>query len=151
MARPIRRFRDLNDPLEMQALNAQFDDLCGYVALKVTEGFIKTTDATVTTLLTIPLEDNRTAHLIVNVVARRTGGAAGTAGDGASYQRIGTFYRVAAGSATLIGALSTPHTAESQGGWDCTLTASGTDVLVRVTGAVNNNLNWGCLVTLQRI
>ena len=31
---------------------------------------------------------------------------------------------------------------ESQAGWNCTLTASGGSILVRVTGAVDNNVTW---------
>ena len=88
---------------------------------------------------------------MVDVVARRTGGSAGTAGDGASYRILGTFRRVSAGSATLIGSLTADHTAESQGGWDATLTVSGNDVLVRVTGAANNNVSWYGIITMQRV
>ena len=151
MARRLIDLRSLTDPIDLQKLREYLIDLYGYASLKVTAAVVETTDATTTTLLTLPLEDNKTTQIVADVVARRTGGSAGTAGDGASYRRIGTFYRVSAGSATLIGSLSTPHTAESQGGWECTLTASGNDVLVRITGATNNNVSWGGLVTLQRI
>ena len=44
-----------------------------------------TTEATPTTLLTIPLLASRTTLLRVTVWARRTGVAAGTAEDGAGY------------------------------------------------------------------
>lgn len=112
---------------------------------------VETTDATVTTLATITLEDNSTYQIVADVVARRTGGASGTAGDGASYRRIGTFTRVSAGGATLVGSLSTPHTAENQSGWDCTLSVSGNDVLVRTTGASGNNVSWFGIVSIQRV
>lgn len=151
MARRIIDLRNLADPIDLQKLRDILLDLYGYAGLKVVEGVVETTDATVTTLLTLPLEDNRTTQIVADIVARRTGGSAGTAGDGAGYRRLGTFYRVSAGSATLIGSLSTPHTAESQAGWDCTLTVSGNDALVRVTGATNNNVTWRGLVTGQSI
>lgn len=151
MARKLIDLRNLQDPIDIQKLREYLIDLYGYAGLKVVEGVVETTDATVTTLVTLPMEDAKTTQLVADVVARRTGGAAGTAGDGASYRRIGTFYRVSAGSATLIGSLSTPHTAESQSGWDCTLTVSGNDVLVRITGASGNSISWYCVVTLQRV
>ena len=142
---------DLSNPIELQRLRDYLRDLYGYVSLKVTDGKVETTDATVTTLLTLPLEDNKTVQIVADVVARRTGGSAGTAGDGASYRIIGTFTRVSAGNATLVGSLTADHTAENQSGWDATLAVSGTDVLVRVTGAANNNITWACTVTIQAI
>jgi hypothetical protein len=53
--------------------------------------------------------------------------------------------------ATLIGALTLTYTAESQAAWDATLTPSAGNVLVRVTGAVNNNISWFCVATLYSI
>lgn len=128
-----------------------FDIFSRVSSIRPLEGAVRTTDATVTTLLTIPLTDDRTTHIVIDVVARRTGGSSGTAGDGASYRIIGAFNRVSAGSAAIIGSLTADHTAEDQSGWDCTLTASGDDVLVRVTGASGNNISWGAIVTLQEI
>lgn len=141
--------RDLTNPIDLQKLFDRLQDIEGYLALKVTEARVETTDATATTLLTIPLTDNRTSQVVVDVVARRTGGSAGTAGDGASYRIIGTFRRVSAGGATLIGSVTAAHTAESQSGWDATITASGNDALIRVTGAANNNISWGAITTVQ--
>ena len=80
-----------------------------------------------------------------------SGGSSGAAGDGASYRVLGTFRRVSAGNATLIGSLTADHTAESQGGWDATLSVSGTDVLVRVTGASGNNVSWACVAAVQAV
>ena len=142
---------DLTQPTEVQKLREYLIELYGYASLRPLFAALKTTDATVTTLSTIPLEDNRTYQVVADVVARRTGGASGTSGDGASYRILGTFRRVAAGAATAIGSLTVVHSAESQGGWDCTLTVSGNDVLIRVTGAVNNNVIWAGVVTLQHV
>lgn len=139
-------------PQELQKLREYLIDLYGYASgLKPILGFVETTDATVTTLATLPLEDASTYHMIADVVARRTGGSSGTAGDGASYRIIGTFRRVSAGAATLIGSLTSDHAAESQAGWDATLSASGNDVLVRVTGASGNNVSWRAIITMQRV
>lgn len=102
---------------------------------------VATTNATPTTLHTYTLPISTTVKIKAEVVARRTGGAAGTAEDGAGYVFIGTYKNVA-GTATIIGAISTLYTAESQAGWDATFTLSGSDILVTVTGATDNNITW---------
>ena len=91
-----------------------------------------------------------TVQLEAVVTARRTGGSAGTAEDGAAYIVRGA-YKTVAGVVTLIGAIGLIYTAEDQPGWDCTLTISGTNVLVRVTGAVNNNVTWHCTARVWRV
>lgn len=103
---------------------------------------IRTTGATATVLFQIPLDDNAMTAVRVIVVARRTGGSAGTAGDGASYERHATVSRISAGAAAQIGSTTNVHTAESQSGWDCAIDVTGNDVRVQVTGAANNNVTW---------
>ena len=143
--------RDLTDPLDRQKLLDRLQDIEGFLAHKVTIGKISVTDATLTTILTLPLEDNHTSQVVVDVVARRTGGSAGAAGDGASYRLIGTFYRVSAGNATQIGTTTTVHSAESQGAWAATLAVSGRAVLVRFTGAANNTVDVTASATVHAI
>lgn len=101
---------------------------------------VTTTDATVTTLATIPVPASTTLGINGYVVARRTGGAAGTAEDGA-YYRVETVYKNAAGTATNIGTTVTAI-GESQAAWDVTVTQSSGDVLIRVQGAADNNVSW---------
>lgn len=105
------------------------------------QGRATTTDATVTTLQTITIPASTTVNIVTRVVARRTGGAAGVAEDGAAYERVATVKNVA-GTATLIGAVATPYTMEDQAGWDCTIDVTGATARVRVTGAINNNVTW---------
>lgn len=100
-----------------------------------------TTDATPSTLLSLPLLPSRTTFLRVQVIARRTGGSAGTAEDGAAYVLAAT-YNVLAGIPTLIGSVTTLHSAESQVGWNATCVVSGVNVIVQVTGAANNTVTW---------
>lgn len=102
---------------------------------------VATTDATVTTLHTYAIPASTTVKVHVEIVARRTGGASGTAEDGAAYIIEGCYKNVA-GTATIIGALATPFTAESQAGWDATITVTAGNILVRVTGAAANNITW---------
>jgi hypothetical protein len=79
--------------------------------------------------------------LVATVTARRTGGSAGAAEDGASYIVAATVKNVG-GTATLIGAVSALYTAEDQAAWNCTIDVTGATARVRVTGAANNNITW---------
>ena len=96
-----------------------------------------TTDATVTTLGAVTLNSAKTTQIEVTVIARRTGGASGTAQDGAGYRLIATFQ-----AGVQIGATSVLHTAENQAGWDATLDYSASTARIRVTGAASNNIVW---------
>ena len=114
------------------------------------EGYVTTTDATLTTVATIPIPASTSVMMEIHVVGRRTGGSAGSAEDGAGYI-IQALYKNVAGVATLIGLGNLDFTAESQIAWNATHAVSGGNVLVRVTGAVNNNISWYCSVTLWQI
>lgn len=113
-------------------------------------GRAATTDATVTTINTIAVAATTTVMIEAHVRARRTGGTSGTAEDAAGYIIAGTYKNVA-GTATLVGAVSADYTAEDQAGWDATLTASGGNVLLRVTGAANNNVTWHSTVRVMQV
>lgn len=107
---------------------------------------VATTDATVTTLHTYTVPAATTVALMATVTARRTGGAAGTAEDGAHYTIMATVKNVA-GTATLVTAGATANPLklvehEDQAGWDATIDVTGATARVRVTGAVNNNITW---------
>ncbi len=102
---------------------------------------VLTGDATVTTIHTYAVPASTTVKLKAEIVARRTGGTAGTAEDGAGYEFVGTYKNVA-GTATLIGSVTALYTAESQAAWDATFTVSAGNVLVQVTGALDNSITW---------
>lgn len=72
------------------------------------------------------------------VVGYRTGGTGGAANDSAAYVRR-ALYKT---GPTLIGSIQDDFTAESQAGWDCTFTTSGSTLQLQVTGAANNNVSW---------
>lgn len=107
----------------------------------ITSAEVSTTDATVTTIIRVKVPSTTTVTILSSVAARRTGGAAGTAEDGAGYLRYSVWKNVA-GTATQIGSTTAVATNESQAGWDVTHAASGDEVLIQVTGAVNNNITW---------
>ncbi len=112
---------------------------------------VNTTDGTQTTLATISITASRTYLIEARVAARRTGGASGTADDGGSYVRRGT-YTTKSSTVTLMGSVQTIGTdAEDQAGWDVTLTISTTNVLVRVTGATGNNVTWMGDISVQSV
>jgi hypothetical protein len=71
-------------------------------------------------------------------------------GDGAAYIRTAS-YRNVAGVVTLIGGLASTFTAEDVVGFNATFTISGTNILVRVTGAVGSTLNWHSCTNVEVI
>jgi hypothetical protein len=116
---------------------------------KVFQNRVATTNATVTTLHTYTIPASTTVHIVAYVEARRTGGSAGTAEDGAGYIIVGTIKNVA-GTATIIGVVNNVVAQEDQVLWDATIDVTGATARIRVTGAVNNNITWhGTIRVLQ--
>jgi hypothetical protein len=109
--------------------------------VKVYQNRVATTDATVATIHTVTIPASTTVGVSGVVVARRTGGVAGSAEDGAMYE-FKAAYKNVAGTATLIGSSTITAIAEDQAAWDLTLVPSSGNVLIRVTGAVDNNITW---------
>lgn len=99
------------------------------------------TNGTAVTIDTIPTTTDTCIMIDSKVIARRTGGTAGTAGDIAAYGRRAAFKNVG-GVLTQVGTTTAIGTYESQVGWDCTIVGSGTNILVQGTGALNNNVTW---------
>jgi hypothetical protein len=133
------------DPKLAGLLNGPFQTLANYLGLaeKVlpVQTVVRTTDATVTTLEAVTIPVNKTLLCTGLVVARRTGGASGSANDGAGYV-VEFVAKNTAGTAALIGAGTVTTLGESVAGWDVTLSASGGTIRVRVTGAANTNITW---------
>lgn len=103
---------------------------------------INTTNATTTTIVTVAIPSSTTVMINAKIVARRTGGSAGTAEDGAAYI-IAAAYKNVSGTATEIGE-SSIFSAEDQAAWAVTVTPSSGNALIQVTGAANNNITWSC-------
>lgn len=106
----------------------------------VVQNRVTTTDATVTVLHTFTIPVTTSFLIDAKVVARRTGGGAGTAEDGAGYSIFGLFKNVA-GTATAIGTADVVAK-ESQAAWDIGFNATAGTVQLRVTGAAANNVTW---------
>lgn len=135
----------LGDPKLAALLNEPMYTLANYLGLAEKtwpkQHIVRTTDATVTTLASLVVPVDTTVVYEGYVAARRTGGAAGAANDGAGYV-VQFCAKNTSGTAALIGAGTVTVLGESQAGWDCTLSASGGDIRVRVTGAAANNIVW---------
>lgn len=102
---------------------------------------VATTDATPTALATIAVTQFTTLQIRCSVTARRTGGVAGTDGDGAAYwidialkNESGTAAEIAAETLTVVG--------EDQAAWTVTAAVSSGNEVLSVTGAVDNNVTW---------
>lgn len=145
-----------NDPFEAIArdlarLRRQVDDLLSVEVPGQLSGYTTTTDASTATLATFTVPASTSVGVLAQVVARRTGGSAGTAEDAAHYILAGTFKNVA-GTATQVGSTTVVHTAEDQAGWAAVFDVTGATFRVRVTGALNNNVSWvlsGEVVTIS--
>lgn len=104
------------------------------------QGRVATTNATPATLHTFAIAASNTYLIGAKVIARRTGGASGTAEDGAAYYLMSA-YTTKAGVVTLLGVLEN-IAVEDVAGWACAFVISGTDVIVQVTGAATTNITW---------
>lgn len=103
----------------------------------VFRGSVQTTDATVTTLSSISVEDGKTTHIEATVSARKTDGTAG-----ATYSLHSSFRRTG-GTTTQIGGITTvSHIAEDDSSWNATTDVSGSTVRIRVTGAAATIIDW---------
>jgi hypothetical protein len=100
-----------------------------------------TTDATVTTAQTIAIPNNSEVLIQTQVLARKTGGAGtGTTNDGGTYIRTARF-KNNGGTVTMFN-LQSDYTSEDVAGFNVTMSASGTNAIIQVTGAANDNITW---------
>lgn len=106
-----------------------------------------TTDASVQAINTIATAADTVMLVEARIIARRTGGTAGTAGDCASYIRTFRVKRVG-GTVTILN-VDSMYTSEDKTLWNVTVTLSGTNVLVNVVGVANNNITWDSTVIVQ--
>ena len=127
--------------------NATWQDLP--ISPTITET-VDTTDNTPTTIATIPIPSDTALFIEAKVVARRTGGVAGSDQDSAGYQ-VNAVYKNIGGTATETGEASI-FSAEDQAGWSVTFTPDGGgNALIQVTGAVDNNVSWKVVYTTYSI
>jgi len=126
----------VNNPVLVLQSTATNDD----VTVTIQQNRVATTNATATTCGTIATTTDYSYRVETKVVARRTGGTAGTAGDYATYRIVASANNI--GGTLTVDAVTTTAEWESQAGWNATIDANGTDLRVRVTGAADNNITW---------
>jgi hypothetical protein len=121
----------------------------GTANLIVQQATVNTTNASQTVLQIISTTTNTSMLVESRIVARRTGGSAGSAGDTASYIRRFVVKNVA-GTVT-INALTNEFTYEDNSALDVNVDASGTSARVLVTGDIDNNISWTVTSTINRL
>jgi hypothetical protein len=105
-----------------------------------TSAKVTTTDATVTGLVRTTVGEGRTVMLVCQIVARRTGGSSGSAGDSAFYTLSGAYKNI---GGTLTGVSSPVLTGgEDQSAWNVGFDVVGTETVVTVVGAAGNDITW---------
>lgn len=104
---------------------------------------LATTDATITTIYTLPVPTDKTIAFKATFVARRTGGTSGANGDGGSYTIEGSVIN-ASGTVTR----NITITSFNLGAFTGAVTAPvlGTDLLLRCQGVTNYNVAWGVIL-----
>ncbi len=106
-----------------------------------------TADATQTAIQTFTLNDNSVYMIESRIVARNT-----TDGNaGAAYVIRGSYSRSGGGAATIIGAVSSAFSAESNAAWDATFTTNSNDVRVSVTGEAAKDITWHVTSIVQNL
>jgi mRNA-degrading endonuclease toxin of MazEF toxin-antitoxin module len=110
---------------------------------KIISGEATTTDATVTTIVTIPTEFNRVYGMWINLTARRTNLAA------AGWHRLRT--AVCRNEAGVVTVDSTTIIATDGIALNSGIAVSGTNIILTVTGANLVTLKWKCFAQMNAI
>jgi len=107
---------------------------------------VKTTDDTLTTILSIPLIAGQVYHGVATFVGVTSGGL-----EQASYVRRFTVYRDDAASAVILGAVEDSYTNEATASWDVGIAVSTTNLQAEVTGVLATIINWHCKIELDTV
>jgi hypothetical protein len=131
---------DTAKPMVLQATQSTWQTVVSY------QGTVSTTNATATTILTIPLSANTTYRLTTSCNAVTTGGAGGTVGDSWTADLYASYKRVGAGP-VAVG--TNPGVVNQQS--DTSINAatisfsvSSNNILEQVTGVSTIDLDWRC-------
>lgn len=119
----------------------------GATSYKVQQATLNTTDGSAHTLQTIATTSSSSMLIEARIIAHRTGGSAGSANDGA-YFILKARVKNNAGTVTVNNLLSEESHDQA---WVADLTVSGTNILVSITGATNNNISWHTTTITQVI
>jgi len=116
-------------------------------------GTIGTTDATANvTAQTIAIPTDKVVSLETTIVYRKTGGGGvGSVGDGTTI-KLNSSVKNVAGTLTLDTIQNTyTGITNSIAGVSATYTISGSNILVSVTGVVNDNITWNAITKVNTV
>lgn len=116
---------------------------------RVLQARVTTTDDTTTALATIPLALNTAYRIEAHIVARQTAGAASPVGSSGSTTHVGTCQRIGAGAVMVGDTDLGSNTSLSNFAVD--FVASGNDILVNVTGDIDQATVWHATITVQSV
>lgn len=111
---------------------------------------VTTTNATLTTISTIPITASRTYWITYEIWARRTGGSSGSADACVGAKRTSIFKTVS-GTVTNVGNIENQEVLDIGGAGGCQFTISGSNVLVQVGGAANYNITWHAKISVRYV
>jgi len=104
--------------------------------------FLRTPLAVPSALFTRELPDGSAAFFEAEVVARQSNGA-----ERAAYKVFARAHRQGGGA--VVTSVDVVFPIESDAAWACTFVASGNSVLLQVTGAAANAVEWRGIVKVQ--
>lgn len=111
---------------------------------------LTTNDNTSTTVLTIPTATGNSYMIKANVIGYKLSGAgSGAVGATNGYVRD-IIVKNIGGTVTIVGNQST-MTFEDIAAHNVTVTTSGTNILVQVTGSTNNNIKWNAIAEVYNL
>lgn len=120
----------------------EIHDTTAALDMKIQMFTVPTTDATVTTIATISPALGTVSVIEARITGYVTGGVSGVVGNSCAYIRTARITRVAGNA--ILSNLQTDYSSEDVASFNGTITTSGTNVLVRVTGAAATNMTWKC-------
>jgi hypothetical protein len=129
--------------------NQRLEPVLG-VAEEARGATVNTTDATTTTIQTVDIPTG--TGLLINTVinCKKTAGAGvGLAGSSNTYIRTVKAKNV--GGTVTIGTIQSDYTSEDIAAFNVSLSVSGTNVLIRVIGAVNDDVTWNCITKTYNV
>jgi hypothetical protein len=131
-------------------INQRLEPVAG-VTEDISGATTTTSGAVTVTLQTIAIPTDTIYLIEVRVTCKKTAGAgAGTIGDGNGYIRTACYANIG-GVVTISGVVQSSFTGEGIAPLNATLTISGTNVLVRVSGSVNNDVTWNTITRIEKV
>lgn len=112
---------------------------------QVSNSTLQTTNATVTTIKTIPIATEYVYQIEANVC-----GGVNDTSKGITSKILGSF-KNNGGTVTAIGKQNIIMNTDFTSTADVTMVISGTNVLIRVTGEAGTTVDWGCSIIINRM